>query len=105
MLTRSMLEVLAELSLDVQVPPQHATEGRTLAVPSQDVSLGAFRVSSGRDRPADAFTSVHYAENWFWIDNRDFASKRSLTFLMILLSLAETGSAAAVPGLTVSAGP
>jgi hypothetical protein len=48
---------------------------------------------------------VHYEGYWFWIDDRDFSSKRTLSFMMILLALAETGGRPAAPALTLPTGP
>jgi hypothetical protein len=62
------------------------------------------RIHSGPGRPADAYAAVEYRDHWFWIDDTDFLSKRVFTFLMIMLSLAETGLAPGAPLLTVSAG-
>jgi len=106
MLTRSMIEIFGDLAFDVQVPPEHVADGRVGdRVRGSGVSRGAFKITSGRERPADAFAAVRYADYWFWIDNRDFGSKRSLAFLYLLISLAETGTGAVVPGLTVTTGP
>jgi len=60
---------------------------------------------SGTDRPASVFTAVRYENYWFWIDDRDFASKRTLSFMMLLLALAETGGAPPAPALTLPTGP
>jgi len=104
LLTRTVLDVLLELSFDVQVPAEHETDGRVgSALPAGILGLSGLRVSSGKDRPGDAFASVRYADNWFWIDNRDFSSKHTLSFLMVVLSLAETGPVSA-PTLTLPAG-
>jgi hypothetical protein len=105
MLTRSMIDLLTDMSFDVRVPPEHAADGRAGAeVSGPGITNGSFKVQSGKDRPDDAFAAVHYSGYWFWIDNRDFPSKRGLSLLMLLLSLAETGNAVA-PGLTVSTAP
>jgi hypothetical protein len=40
------------------------------------------RVSSGKERPSDTFAAVHYVDNWFWIDERDFHSKYTLSLIM-----------------------
>jgi len=38
---------------------------------------------------------------WYWINDTDIESKRIVTILMILFSLAETSQSAAGPALTV----
>ena len=106
LLTRSVIEVLGDLSFDVDVPPEHEKDGRVgppLAVAVQRKS--GFKVFSGTNRPSDAFAVVRYEDHWFWIDDRDFESKRALSFMMVLLALSETGAGLAPPALTLSTGP
>jgi len=104
--TRAVLEILVELSFDVQVPPQHEADGRVgPPLPAGVHRATSLRVLSGVDRPASVFTAVRYQDYWFWIDNQDFASKRTLSFMMVLLALAETGGAAPAPALTLPTGP
>jgi hypothetical protein len=106
LLTRSVIEVLTDLSFDVEVPPEHEKDGRVgppLAVTVQRKSN--FKVSSGTSRPSDAFAAVRYEDHWFWIDDRDFSSKRALSFMMVLLALSETGGGSGPPALTLSTGP
>ncbi len=102
-LTRSMLEIMVSIALDIEVPPQHLAERRVLSggpVISGNVSP-LIRIQSGKTAPADAFVAVPYRDHWFWIDDSDVASKVRFTFLMILFSLAETGATAGAPVVTV----
>jgi hypothetical protein len=104
-LTRSILEILTDLSFDVQVPPEHERDGRVGAALAPEVQkASSFRVLSGPSRPADAFAAVRYEDHWFWIDDRDFPSKRALSFMLVLIALAETGSSVAPPAITISTG-
>ena len=104
--TRAVLEILGELSFDVQVPPQHEADGRVgPPLPAGIHRATSLHVLSGVDRPASVFAAVRYQDYWFWIDNQDFASKRTLSFMMILIALAETGGAAPAPALTLPTGP
>ena len=89
-MTRSMLQIMVSLASQVTVPPQHLAEGRT--TPALDNSedfkddLAQFmRINSSAEKPEDAYTAVAYKDYWFWVDDRDFKSKRAFTFLMILL--------------------
>ncbi len=109
MITRSILEMLAELSMWVDVPPEHVASGRTR--PSADSSLmedlgftPMIRVSSSADQPDDAFVMVRYQGLWFWIEHDDFASKRTLALMQLMFSLAESGRAQEAPVITVGAG-
>ena len=104
MLTRSMLEILGEVSTLVEVPQVHIAEGRTRAMPPPTEGDLPIRIHSGPEKPHDTYAAVEYKDHWFWIDDTDFRSKRVFTFLMIMLSLAETGSTPAAPLLTVSTG-
>ena len=62
------------------------------------------RILSSPQKPEDALTAVKYRDHWFYIDDRDFASKRAFTFLMILFSLTETGEHESLPLVTIPAG-
>ena len=42
-----------------------------------------------------------YRGYWFWIDDRDMASKRLFSFLMFLFTLVETGGKETAPVLTI----
>jgi hypothetical protein len=108
-LTRSMLHITAELAARVEVPPEHVEEGRA--------SPGVYDRKSDLDRqrsrvkiyhsagePDDAFVSVKYRDYWFYIDDRDFRSKRAFTFLMFLFTLAETGVPEEKPVITIPTG-
>ena len=46
-------------------------------------------IHSGTERPADAFVQAKYRDHWYWVDDRDFRSKRTMTFLTILFTLSE----------------
>jgi hypothetical protein len=108
MLTRSMLHIMIELATQIDVPPQHVAEGRT--VPSlhapdsiQEAVGRLIHIRHSPDKPPHAFTTVQYKDHWFWIDDRDFKSKRSFAFLMILFSLTETGGKEGFPLVTIPA--
>jgi len=109
MLTRSILEMLAELAMWVDVPPEHVASGRTRpsADPESMQELGfepMIRVRSSQDRPDDAFAVVRYQGRWFWVDHDDFASKRTLGLMQLMFSLAESGRVQEAPVITVGAG-
>jgi hypothetical protein len=105
LLTRSMLEILTDLSFDVQVPPPHEQDGRVgTPLPPEIRRASSFKVLTGTNRPADAFAAIRYENYWFWIDDRDFPSKRALSFLLVLTALAETGANVEPPALTLSTG-
>ena len=108
-LSRSMLGILIEVSSYFDVPEAHLAEQRARPTLTEykDIAAGVqplIRVQSDREEPDDAFVEVRYRDHWFWIDDRDFLSKRIFTVLMFLFSLAETGDRQIAPVLTVPAG-
>jgi hypothetical protein len=109
MLTRSMLQIMVEMATQIEVPERHVQERRTvpsLQDPDPDTQkIGKLiSIQSSTVQPEDAFTAVRYKDHWFWIDDRDFKSKRTFAFLMILFSLTESGGKEGLPLVTISAG-
>lgn len=104
MATRSIYRVLSLLAVSVQVPDVHLTEGRAPPL-GGDVAVDQprFTVLSGCKKPKDCFTATCYRGHWFWIDDRDAESKRTMAYLMVLLALADTGAKEPVPFLTIQA--
>jgi hypothetical protein len=102
--TRSVYRVLILLATSVHVPEMHLAEGRAPAL-GGDVQeeRPRFTVWSGCEKPKDCFTATHYRGHWFWIDDRDVESKRTMAYLMVLLALADTGAREPVPFLTIQA--
>jgi hypothetical protein len=108
-LTRSMLQIMIDLATQVEVPDEDIASGRT--VPSLTIADGnqndprrTIRIHHSAERPENAFSAVNYRNQWFWIDDRDFKSKRVFAFVMILFSLSETGGNEGLPLVTIPAG-
>jgi hypothetical protein len=109
MLSRSMMQIMIELATQVDVPVIHIDEGRTIPtsrLTSKDgtVTGRTITINHSVDKPENAFTAVNYRDYWFWIDDRDFLSKRTFAFLMILFSLTETGGTEGLPLVTIPTG-
>ena len=105
MTTLSMLQILVKLSTLVDVPGEDVASGSTVrsSGPEQDLDR-ILTVRQGPQRPERAFVSIRYRDRWFWIDDTDFRSKRSFTFLMVLFSMTETGGNEGLPLVTIPAG-
>lgn len=108
-LTRSIMDIIVELSAQIDVPAEQAAEGRTYATsPALGDGKGQvpplIRIRSGKEKPPDSFVAMNYRDHWFWIDDRDRPSKAVFSFLMILFSLVETGTPPQAPTITVPIG-
>ena len=102
MLTRSVIEILNDLSSYVDVPAADVEQKRTYQSPAPEVANGVpvpplIRIFSSRQRPDDAFAAVPYGQDWYWIDNKDFPSKRLFSFIMFLFTLTDTGEKQGAP--------
>jgi len=103
MLTRSMLQIMIELASYIDVPAKDVEEGRVAAFVDENVpdAPPLIRIHSGASAPDEAFVTVQYRDIWFWLEDTDLASKRVFSFLMMLMSLTETGSKTGAPIVTV----
>jgi hypothetical protein len=108
LLTRSGFQLMMELAALTSVPPEHVVEHRTyggnLHQGNEKAALPPLmKIQSSVEEPNDVFARVRYRDHWFWIDDRDFQSKRVFTFLMVLFTLSETGQKLQQPILTIRA--
>ena len=108
MQTRSGFQILNLLGSNVEVPPEHVAERRTYPpIPeSENITQSMprlIRIHAEQSPPADAFAAVKYRNYWYWVDDRDFRSKSVFTFLMVILTLAETREKAQAPIVTIQA--
>jgi hypothetical protein len=109
MTTRSMLQIMLELSTVVRVPASDVAEDKAGPGLVVDQAGGTqappvLNILSGTEPPRDAFVAVQYQGRWFWIANTDIHSKFSFDFVMLLFSISETGPRAAPPVLTIPTG-
>ncbi len=104
--TRSVLGVLAYLSYGVALPPAHQERG--LAEPEGSAHEFAGRlltVRSSPTQPESAWLAVPYRDQWFYIDESDRNSRRTLGLLNSLMRLEiDAGGAQNVPVLTLPLG-
>ncbi|MGZ8435027.1 MAG: hypothetical protein ACXW6T_11890, partial [Candidatus Binatia bacterium] len=109
LLTRSVLEILTDLSSYIDVPAANVEQKRTFPSPAPEIANGApvpalMRILSSSQKPDDAFAAVPYGQDWYWIDDKDFASKRLFSFIMFLFTLTDTGERQGTPVVTIPAG-
>ncbi len=109
LLTRSLLEVIIDLSADIEVPAVHVEERRVSPAYAEQTAAGEkirplIRIRSSSEKPADAFVVIPYRNAYFWIDDRDLMSKKIFSFLMFVFTLVETGEKGAAPIVTIPSG-
>jgi hypothetical protein len=103
--SRSLLRMLSALSTFVDIPEIEVQQHRALTVPDTSAwTEPLFHVNCGQSLPQDAFIAVQYRNHWFWIDDTDWRSKRTLSTIMLLFTLADTGTGNQLPVLTIPAG-
>ena len=104
--SRSMVQIMGAFASYADVPVQDVKESRALPSSSSTNSaanINPVEIKCSPDKPADAFAAVHYRNHWFWIDDRDWRSKRALTAVMFLFTMAETGGSEQLPLITIPA--
>ena len=108
--TRSLLQALYFVSHGVDIPAEHVE--RQLVTTTSDpagppfdwgsVLTGLFRVASTIEgRPERAQVAIPYRGYWFYIDERDQASKATFSLLLELARLELVGKAGVGPVLTL----
>ena len=105
LLSSSILDMMIKMSAYFEIPPEHIADGR--ATPTADyrtlpANAPYINVRYSPEEPEDAVVKVRRRDTWFYIDDKDFASKRTFAVLLIFLSLAETGQNEGGPALTIS---
>lgn len=109
LLTRSLFEMMGELAATIEVPEEHVAERRVNPTNREQSEaelqlVKLIGIHSGLERPEEAFISILYREHWFWIDDRDFASKRAFTFLTLFFELAQSDLIPTAPLVTIGTG-
>jgi hypothetical protein len=106
-ITRSMMQQMATMASQVEVPPEDVSQGRATpgwdAIATNTNAVRLIQIKCSKSKPADAFVTVDYRDHWFWIDDRDLKSKRVFSFMMMLFTLADTGEKENLPLVTIPA--
>jgi hypothetical protein len=102
--SRSLMQILQAFATYVDVPEAHVREKRAIAgLDAPAGTQGVGRIRSGPKRPESAYVTVRYQGQWFWVDNADWQTKRALSAVMFLFTLADTGGADKLPLITIPA--
>ena len=100
--TRSAMQILGLVSSYISIPEEDVREGApSRRRPRRPGLPPIIAIPSGAAKPATAFVAVYYRNLWYWIEDHDLRSKGVFTFLLILLTLADTGEKAPPPVLTI----
>jgi hypothetical protein len=104
--SRSMVQIMVAMASYADVPESDVKDGR--ATPSSQTTNSAgnrdpVEIKCSKEKPADAFAAVHYRNQWFWVDDRDWRTKRAFTAIMFLFTMAETGADEKLPLITIPA--
>jgi len=104
--SRSMLQIMGAMASYTDVPESDLKEQRATPSLQSTNSVGnsdPVQIKSSKEKPADAFAAVRYRDHWFWVDDRDWRSKRAFTAIMFLFTMAETGAEEKLPLITIPA--
>jgi len=105
--TRSLIEILGNLAAQIEVPAGNVAAGRTYptqAGPAELPALPYLAVRAREIRPYEAFVAIDYRDTWYWIDDRDYGSKRVFSILMLLLNLVDKSGEVQLPVITIPTG-
>ena len=109
---RSVLSTMNYLSQSVEPPQRDIDAGRVKRTLRPDgsqfdwheLSGDLFQVRSSLSMPSDAFVRVRYRNAWFYIDDRDLASKATFNLLDQLFQLQAGEGGGQAPLLTLPVG-
>jgi hypothetical protein len=101
-----MLQIMASFASYMDLPEAHLKDHSAVPAPensSPEAQRSRVRIHSGKNKPAAAFAAVRYRDHWFWVDDGDWQTKRALTAVMFFFTLADTGTPASLPLVTIPA--
>ncbi len=105
-LSRSIYQVLSDLSWSIAVPDSDVMKQLVTATPADDLSPDGtmpplIRINESDNRPAGAFVAIPYRGHWFWVSDADMPSKRMFSFILFLFTFVETDTKDTAPILTI----
>ena len=94
-LSRSIYQVLADLSWSIAVPESDVEKQLVTPTPADDLSPEGtipplIRIHESADRPNGAFVAIPYRGHWFSVSDADMSSKRMFSFILFLFTFVET---------------
>lgn len=98
--TRSIIEVMRALSQAIPLRPGFKGEMANGLNPV-DPLLKNVHIHSGNSAPSDAFAAVSHRGHWYWIDQNDVDTVELISFVMLLLNVADTTSSTQLPIITI----
>jgi hypothetical protein len=111
---RSTSQVMYYMSNGVEVPEEHLARGSARAttdaegrpMDGRELTRGLFEVHAcrGHKPPSSAYIAVKYRGYWYYIDDRDQASKATLSLVLQLMRLDFNNAGPAAPFLTLPIG-
>ena len=104
--SRSMLQIMSAMASYTDVPAADLKDGRALPSLQSTNSVAKnvpVEIKCSKEKPADAFAAVHYRDQWFWVDDRDWRTKRAFTAIMFLFTMAENTGDEKLPLVTIPA--
>lgn len=101
--TRSVLRMMEILSAAIEIPAEDTRNGTVTDYPSLGLPGEKLLIHYSKARPDHAAIAVQYRDGWFYIDERDQATKQFFRLLELLwsVSIAESTAGAVAPVLTV----
>ena len=106
--TRSVLGTMAYLAQGVNIPGEHIESGVVATFEAESATTilsDLFQVNVKKEEPQQAGLAVPYKGYWFYIDETDISSKRTMGVLNSLVRLKiEASSAQNIPVLTLPVG-
>jgi hypothetical protein len=67
-----------------------------------DESAGlGMQIRSSPTKPAESYVAVRHRGAWFWVDDRDWRSKRVFVLIMFLFTLSDTADEERLPVVTI----
>ena len=106
-LSRSVLEIMAEFGASIELPFQHLNSGwasSSLYQQPGNQLPSLLSIRSGDEPPDNPYVAVQHQRQWFWIEQGDLASKEAFSFLNILTQLTATQTGVKGPVVTIGAG-